>query len=151
MTYAHTQTSPLDGLLLAAFAALLGAALVFATEPVVYYCLLLGSAVSLVAAGCFGRLRVEGTRDGLSVRFGPIPLFHKFIPYSAIRAVRKSRSSLIDGWGVHWLPFRGWTWNLWGFSCVELTTDRGLVRVGTDDADSLVAFLRRKIAQPTHG
>lgn len=150
MTYTHTQTSPLDSLLLASFAALLVIAFVLATEPMVYYSLLLASAVALVAAGCFGRLRVDGNREGLSIRFGPLPLFRKFIPYAEIRDVRKSRSSVLDGWGVHWFPGRGWTWNLWGFSCVELATDRGLMRIGTDDADNLAAFLRRKIVRPAN-
>ncbi len=150
MTYTHTQTSPLDSLLLAAFAVLLGSALMLDSEPAVYYSLLLASSAALAAAGCFGRLRVEGDRDGLSVRFGPIPLFRKYIPYQEIREVRKNRSSLLDGWGVHWIPGRGWTWNLWGFSCVELTTDRGPLRIGTDDSDNLAAFLRRKIARPNN-
>lgn len=37
-------------------------------------------------------------------------------------------------------------WNLWGRECAVLQLKRGTLRVGTDDADNLVAFLRKRIA-----
>jgi hypothetical protein len=49
------------------------------------------------------------------------------------------------GWGIHWNPWGGWVWNIWGFDCVVLQLNRGMFRVGTDDPDGLVEFLRRRI------
>jgi hypothetical protein len=51
----------------------------------------------------------------------------------------------MDGWGIHYVPFRGWTYNLWGFDCVVLQLGSKTVRIGTDDADNLLAFLERQI------
>ena len=46
-------------------------------------------------------------------------------------AVEAGRSSLIDGWGIHWIPGRGWTYNLWGFGCVVIQQGKKTTRVGT--------------------
>ncbi len=43
------------------------------------------------------------------------------------------------------MPFRGWTYNIWGFACVKLTLGRKIVRVGTDDADGLAKMIAEKI------
>ena len=61
-----------------------------------------------------------------------------------IDQVTASRSALIDGWGMHWIPGRGWTFNLWGFDCVELIVSGKPLRIGTDDMENLVAFLESK-------
>ena len=47
------------------------------------------------------------------------------------------RSRLIDGWGIHWVPGRGWTYNLWGFRCVQIKHLGRTVRIGTDDPGGL--------------
>ena len=56
---------------------------------------------------------------------------------------RKHGESVI-GWGIHYFPGRGWTYNIWGFACVKLTLGRKIIRVGTDDADGLARFLGEK-------
>lgn len=144
--YRHTQWSPLGP----AFAICgLGcfAALWFVDDPVSRtLCVTMGVVAGLIA-GLFGQLRVEEQEDRLRVRFGPLPLFGTSVRYAHVRAVARARSSLLDGLGVHWFPGRGWTFNVWGFDCVELHTDRGLVRIGTDDPDELV----RHVAQRTGG
>jgi hypothetical protein len=38
----------------------------------------------------------------------------------------------------------GWVWNIWGYDCVVIRMKRGTLRVGTDDADGLVEFLRSR-------
>ena len=48
---------------------------------------------------------------------------------------------------IHYIPFRGWTYNLWGFACVKLTLGRKIVRVGTDDADELAKVVREKMGR----
>ena len=80
------------------------------------------------------------------MQYGPLPWFRKAVPYTEITAVERGRSTLVDGWGIHWVPFRGWTYNLWGFDCAVLRLGSRIVRIGTDDAENLVAFLQEKIA-----
>jgi hypothetical protein len=55
----------------------------------------------------------------------------------------------VDGWGVHWIPGRGTTYNLWGFDCAVLLVNGRIVRIGSDDAEGLVEFLKAKIRPPT--
>jgi hypothetical protein len=64
-------------------------------------------------------------------------------------AVEQGQTSLIDGWGIHFIPLRGWTFNLWGFDCAKITLGSKVVRVGTDDAENLVTFLRERLAEHT--
>jgi hypothetical protein len=96
-------------------------------------------------AQLFRTLTVEDAGDALQLRFGPLPLISKRIEYRTIRAVELGRLSLLDGWGIHWVPGRGWTYSLWGFDCVILRLDRRTIRIGTDDAQHLASFLREKV------
>ena len=93
-------------------------------------------------------LRVYDDEDCIALRFGPIPLLKKRIPYAEIKSGEPSRSKLVDGWGIHYIRKRGWIYNLWGFECVQLTTiDNRTIRIGTDDSAKLSAFLQTKISQ----
>ncbi|MBM4062114.1 MAG: hypothetical protein FJ265_13610 [Planctomycetes bacterium] len=102
--------------------------------------------VFVMTAAAFHRITVTGGDEALHVRFGPLPWFGTRIAYGDIATVEAGRSSWIDGFGVHWIPGRGWTFNLWGFECVRVQTARGCVQIGTDDVEGLIAFLRTKIA-----
>jgi hypothetical protein len=107
--------------------------------------LLLGFAVMMAFVGlCFGDLTVRDEGDHLAIRYGPLPVFHKQIRYDAIASVTRGRSSLIDGLGIHYVPGRGWTYNLWGTDCVKLLVDGKVIRIGTDDAQQLTEFLLSK-------
>ncbi len=88
-------------------------------------------------------IRDEG--EYLALRFGPLPFLRKRIRYADITGVEIGRTSILDGWGIHFMPGRGWTYNVWGFACVKLTLARKIIRVGTDDAEGLAKFLREKI------
>jgi hypothetical protein len=56
------------------------------------------------------------------------------------------RTNLRDGWGIHYFPGRGSTWNLWGFDCVVLRLGGSkTLRVGTDDPEGLAAFLADRV------
>ncbi len=81
----------------------------------------------------------------LALRFGPLPVLRKTFRYADITGVEIGRTSVIDGWGIHYMPGRGWTYNLWGFNCVKLALGRKIVRVGTDDAEGLAKVIREKI------
>ena len=97
---------------------------------------------------CFRELTVSVDTAELSVQYGPIPLFGKRIPLANIAQVEAGRSTWIDGWGIHYVPGRGWTYNLWGFDCVELNLNGKRLRVGTDDRDHLAQALADRIATP---
>jgi len=103
------------------------------------------AALVLALAFCFRRLTVRDEGDWLAVRFGPLPVFRTRIPYAQIASAEPGRSSWIDGWGIHWIPGRGYTYNLWGFACVTLQVQGRTVRIGTDDAENLAAFLKTKL------
>ena len=98
---------------------------------------------------CFGSLTVKDAGDYLQLRYGPLPVFRKRIHYVDVKEVAAGRSALIDGLGIHYVPGRGWTYNLQGLDCAVLRL-RGnrLLRIGTDDREGLVAYLRRKLERP---
>lgn len=138
--YRHTQQSPLGPVFAAAGLLSLGGYAFAADQTVRVLCLTVAVVAGLFA-GMFARLTIEERPDQLRVRFGPLPWGGTSLRYEHVRGARRARSSLLDGWGVHWFPGRGWTFNLWGFDCVEVQTDRGLLRLGTDDPDGLVRHL----------
>ncbi len=65
--------------------------------------------------------------------------------HADITGVEVGRTSIIDGWGMHYIWGRGWTYNLWGFACVKLTLGRKIIRVGTDDAEGLAKVIQEKM------
>ena len=81
----------------------------------------------------------------LAVRFGPIPLFATKVDYSNIQKVETGRPLLLDGWGIHISIRGGWVWNLWGRDCVVVHLRKGVLRIGTDDAENLARFLEGKV------
>jgi len=147
MGYCHTQRSPVRYFLYPWLGLLVLFAWVLADQPLA---VLVVCAIALTGAfvfSCFATLTVSDQGDHLAVRFGPIPLFFTKIAYRQIARAEADRSSIIDGWGIHWLPWRGATYNLWGFDCVKLQVGRRTIRIGSDDARNLAAFLRWKIAE----
>ena len=92
-----------------------------------------------------GYLTIRDEDEFLALRFGPLPILRKKIRYADITSIEVGRTSILDGWGIHYVPFRGWTYNIWGFTCVRLTLGRKTVRVGTDDAEELAKMISEKI------
>jgi hypothetical protein len=103
-----------------------------------FFMLLLGASI--------GHLTVEDEGDRLVVRFGPLPLFRRSILYDDILEVEQSRTTFLDGWGIHWSPWGGWVWNVWGYDCVVLRLKRGKLKIGTDDAEKLAGFVKSRIS-----
>jgi hypothetical protein len=147
MGYDHTQKSPLDDLLFAVAGAALICAWAFRHEPLMIVFLILFAGIFLLLGLSFGHLTIRDEGQYLELRYGPLPVFHKRIPYSAITAVEPGRSSIIDGWGIHYVPGRGWTYNLWGFDCVKLSQGTHVVRIGSDDVPNLASFLHTRTDQ----
>ncbi len=142
--YRHTQKGPW-GLLCYALAAAFLTASYFLPVPVLGITFVVSGAFLLVLGGSAGHLTVEDQGDQLAIHFGPFPLFRKRIRYENIVEVEKGRTTFLDGWGMHWNPWGGWVWNVWGYDCVILRLKRGKFRVGTDDVDGLAGFLRNQL------
>jgi len=144
MRYDHTQRSPLWlAVMLCAFLCFVGAWMA-RMEPVPTAILAASGTLVLCFAAMFVWLNVRDEDECLVVRFGPISLFGTRIDYANILSAKPDRTKIIDGWGVHWIPGRGWTYNLWGFDCVCITTGKKTIRVGTDDVAGLMALLEQK-------
>ncbi|MGF1582177.1 MAG: hypothetical protein ACFCD0_22870 [Gemmataceae bacterium] len=144
MKYSHTQRGKLDILLMVVALACFVPAF-YIHDPSAYWLSGGVGVILLFAAACFSWLRVEDEGDHLKIQYGPLPVFSKRIPYGIIHEIHEEKSALIDGWGIHYIPLRGWTYNLWGFDCVRLKTTMGTIRVGTDDPQGLAEFLRQKL------
>ena len=143
--YEHTQHSPLWLVLALPIAAGLVTSAV-AEDAGLRYAAVGFAALFAWLVASFATLTVRDVGDRLDVRFGPLPLFGTKVRYADVEGVEVARSRLIDGWGIHWVPGRGWTFNLWGFDCVEVTTPKGIVRIGTDEPEELARFLAHRVA-----
>lgn len=98
-------------------------------------------------AASFHHLTVEDQGDRLSVSFGPIPLFHRSVRYEEIICAEIGRTTILDGRGIHMSLRGGWVWNLWGRDCVVLQLRKGILRVGTADAENLAKFIESRITE----
>jgi hypothetical protein len=144
MAYTHTQPGRWHYVLFALTAATLAGAWLARSD--------LGTAVILVAIAAipavyglaFRSLTISDKGDRLVLCFGPLPLLCKRFRYADITGVEVGRTTILDGWGIHFMPGRGWTYNVWGFACVKLTLGRKIIRVGTDDAEELAKVIREK-------
>jgi hypothetical protein len=143
-TYHHTQNGPWYLLLYALTAVFLTGCWALSVLALQITWLVAGMSMYLLAVS-FQHLTVADEGNYLAIRFGPLPLFRKRILYNDIPEVETGRTTILDGWGIHWNPWGGLVWNISGFDCVVIRMKRSTVRVGTDDANGLVAFLRSRI------
>ena len=145
--YEHTQRGAIHLILLAVSAIIGAAAVLFGDVPAARNGLLSLSVVFAVVAAGFAQLTVRDRGDRLTARFGWIPLIGWSARWEDIESAEVGRTSWIDGWGLHWLPGRGMTINLWGLDCVILRVKGRIVRVGTDDPEGLAEYVRRRISE----
>ncbi|MDB4650408.1 hypothetical protein OAE37_01460 [Pirellulaceae bacterium] len=103
----------------------------------------------LCLAGSFHHLKVEDQGEQLSIRFGPLPLFRRSVKYENIVSVKKGRTTILDGWGIHMSAGGGWVWNLWGRDCVVFQLRHGILKLGTDDVEQLIEFLMTRLSKPS--
>lgn len=151
MEYEHTQKAPLGWILLAAgaVAAVYVCVLAVLVDPMAAVALAPIIVLFGCLAFCFGSLSVRDEGQYLRVRFGPVPVFGTKIPYAQMTGAEPARSDVLDGWGIHWIPGRGWIYNLWGFDCVRIRLGKKMVRIGTDNVEGLAAFLQTRIRAST--
>ena len=148
--YYHRQHGPLCLLVYATAALLAGVAWYCRHEPPQPFLtwILSGSAMLVfLFAASFHHLTVADEIDRLRIRFGPIPLFQRAVLYEDIVGVEVGRTSFLDGWGIHMSLSGGWVMNLWGRDCVVLKLKKGTLRVGTDDAENLTAFIKSRLPE----
>ncbi len=145
-TYSHTQESPLWMILFGSSIPFFVVAWIVRDQPVVLAVMIVAAVLLVLVGLAFHHLTVEDEGDRLAIRFGPLPFLETSIQYSDIQQVEVGRTMILDGWGIHWSPWHGWVWNLWGWDCVVIHRQRGVIRVGSDDNQNLAEFLRGKMA-----
>ena len=144
--YSHTQKAPLCLLVYALAVVFLALGWVVQDAPPIPWLFPPIGLLMFVVAASFHHLTVEDQGDVLSIRFGPVPLFRKTVPYNEIKSVETGRTLLLDGLGIHMSIRGGWVWNIWGRDCVVVHfRNGGTLRIGTDDAENLARFLEGKI------
>ena len=95
----------------------------------------------------FRQLTVKDDTDRLLICDGSVPFFRRF-RYTDIRSFEPGRTTILDGWGIPRKPRGSWTWNLWGFDCVDIDLKNGCrIRLGTDDVEDLADFLTLRLSQ----
>ena len=147
MQYNHTQNAPLYLILVGVAIPMFIGGWLF-PEQLVQVILLSSGGLMFLLAQCFGKLTVSDEIDRIVISFGPLPLFRRRVFYADIESVERSRTTILDGWGIHLSPSGGWTWNLWGFDCVDVYFKKGRkVRIGTDDPDGLESFLKQRVSR----
>ena len=144
-TYHHTQKGPWGLLLYVLGIVLLAISWSVPLLPLQITFLITGISTFLLGMS-FHHLTVADEGDWLEIRFGPFPLFRRRISYGDIDSVEKGRTTILDGWGIHLSLRGGWVWNIWGRDCVVIHRKRGIIRVGTDDVEGLVEFLKKRVS-----
>jgi hypothetical protein len=145
--YSHTQKAPLCLILYGSALACIALALMIGDTLGMFIGGGVGLLIALLAPA-FHHLTVVNQGDVLAIRFGPIPLFRRTVRYADIKSVEVGRTLLLDGWGIHYSVRGGWVWNLWGRACIVVHfKDGGTLRIGTDDAENLMDFLRSKVSE----
>ncbi len=142
--YSHTQRSPIYLVLFAVSFAMLAVAWAIRGEVFLTSLILVFAAMMLGLALSFKTLTISDEGNFLVVRFGPLRLFGTRIDYREITDVEAGRTTLLDGWGIHYVPQRGWTLNLWGRDCVKISRGNSQIQIGTDDVENLMKFLNKR-------
>ena len=145
MGYEHTQHGGWHRILLVIAGMMLIGIWLAREELAVVILLLATAAIFFCCALMFVSLTIRDEGEWLALRYGPVPIIRKRFRYADITAVEPDRSKVIDGWGIHYILGRGWTYNLWGFDCVKLTLGKKVIRVGSDDVENLAELLRGKV------
>lgn len=146
--YEHTQRAPLYWLLLVPGLLMLASAPLLSGLPVPQAVLIVSGLFMLLLTMAFRHLTIRDEQEHLLIQFGPLPLFRRRLRYGDICGAARGRTTVLDGWGIHLSPRGGWTWNLWGFDCVDVALAGGrMLHIGTDDPEGLAAFLQQRIAR----
>ncbi len=93
-----------------------------------------------LAGWLFHSLTIEITETELRWCFGS-GFIHKRVPLEEVVSARPVRTSVMDGWGIHWGRY-GWLYNVSGSDAVAITLRSGKrFALGTDEPESLAKQL----------
>ncbi len=145
-TYSHTQESPLYLIMFGSSIPFFFLAWITREQPIVVEIMIVAGVLLVLVGLAFHHLTVEDEGDRLAIRFGPLPFLETSVRYADIQQIEVGRTTFLDGWGIHRRPRHGWLWNLWGWDCVVILRRRGVLRVGSDEANILAEFLKGKMA-----
>ena len=99
----------------------------------------------------FGTLTVSVDGERLLAKFG-IGLVRKSISLSRIASFQPVRMRWLYGFGIHWIPFRGWLYNVSGLKAVEIVLKSGRhTLIGTDEPDALCRALEKSVPKEPAG
>lgn len=147
--YQHTQAGwPMRIAFLAAAVLFLALTLLpgLSRTPTPVGVLVAGAAVTALLGWTWGSLTVRIEGGELRVRFG-FGWPRKTVPLAEIAAVEVTRTTFMEGWGVH-RTRRGWLYNVSGFDAVLLRLANGRsMMVGTDEPRRLKAAIERAQAR----
>lgn len=144
LTYHHTQKGPWWLLLYVLAVVFLAVSWFVRSVPALGITFFVTGLFMFLLGVSFHHLTVSDEGTQLAIRFGPFPLCRKRIWYDDILEFEKGRTTFLDGWGIHLSLRGGWVWNIWGRDCVVVRLKRSTIRIGTDDPDGLVTFLRQR-------
>ena len=145
MRYKHTQKGKLHFILYFATLFLLAFGVLISHDRFGTGVIFCGALVCLIFGLSSHTLTVKDEGNLLQIVSGPLPLFKKDVQYSEIKDVEKTRSTIIDGWGLHYGIGKGWIINIWGFDCIALKVGEKKFRIGTDDPIGLFEFLKKNV------
>ena len=99
----------------------------------------------------FGTLTVSVDGEMLLAKFG-VGLVRKSIPLSHIASFQSVRMRWLYGFGIHWIPSRGWLYNVSGLKAVEIIMKSGKhTLIGTDEPDTLCGALEKSVPKEPAG
>ncbi|MGB8657651.1 MAG: hypothetical protein WCE90_07685 [Candidatus Zixiibacteriota bacterium] len=99
----------------------------------------------LLLLALFSTLTVTGFPTYLEIRYGA-GLFRKKFEYQDIRSCSIQKNHWFYGWGVRKIP-GGWLFNVCGSMSVQLDMKNGkMYRIGTDEPEKLVEFIKSRLS-----
>jgi hypothetical protein len=93
----------------------------------------------------FGTLTISIEGERLLAKFG-VGVVRKSIPLSRIESFQPIHMRWVHGFGIHWIPFHGWLYNVSGLKAVKIATKSGRrMYFGTDEPEALCKALEKAV------
>ena len=146
-----TQTAPLDLLLLLMIPIDLFLAWMTRGQVEIIIILVAFAGVVTFIAFSFSHLTVQDEGDAVAIRYWPLPVFNKLVPYVEMMSDEAGRSLIIDGWDIHYVSCRVGLITFGVSTARSFTFGNGSFCIGLIDVDNLTAFLQSKIKDTSPG
>ena len=99
----------------------------------------------------FGTLTVSIDGEKLLAKFG-VGFVRKSIPLSRIESFQAIRMRWVHGFGIHWIPFHGWLYNVSGLKAVKIAAKNGRrTHIGTDEPEAPCKALEKAVPKEPAG